>query len=75
MASGLKILIFSPACSGSCGVPGLSNTFGLSDAFGVALWARCFTSDGICNFSGTMFHVGGQNVYYNMCIPLSWRLH
>ena len=33
MASGLKILIFPPACSGLCG--GLP---GLSDAFGTALW-------------------------------------
>ena len=33
MASGLKILIFSPACSGSCG--GLPS---LSDAFSTALW-------------------------------------
>ena len=57
--------------TGSCG-----GFPGLSDAFGAALWGLDFHLQvAYANFSGAMFHVGGQNVYYNVCIPLSCGLH
>ncbi|KAJ8520351.1 hypothetical protein ONZ45_g2843 [Pleurotus djamor] len=39
---------------------------GISDTFGAALWALDYGYQmAHANFSGAMFHVGGQNVYYN----------
>lgn len=48
----------------SCGgFPGISN------AFGSALWALDYGLQmAYSNFSGALFHVGGQNVYYNVSI-------
>ena len=41
---------------------------GLSDSFGAALWGLDFSLQmAFVNFSGAMMHVGGQNVYYNVC--------
>lgn len=39
---------------------------GISDAFGAALWGIDYGMQmAYSNFSGALFHVGGQNVYYN----------
>lgn len=44
---------------------------GISDVFGAALWAVDYAMTmAHSNFSGIMFHFGGQNVFYNVC-----RLH
>lgn len=50
--------------SASCGgFPGVSNSFGAS------LWALDYAMQmGYSNFSGALFHVGGQDVYYNVCM-------
>lgn len=40
---------------------------GISDAFGVSLWALDYAMQmAYSNFSVAMFHVGGQNVSYNV---------
>jgi len=39
---------------------------GVSDSFGAALWALDYAMQlAYSNFSGALFHVGGQSVYYN----------
>ena len=39
---------------------------GISDSFGAALWGLDYAMQmAYSNFSGALFHVGGQNVYYN----------
>ncbi|KAH8833938.1 glycoside hydrolase family 79 protein [Flagelloscypha sp. PMI_526] len=39
---------------------------GVSDSFGAALWGLDYAmSMAYYNFSGALFHLGGQNVYYN----------
>jgi len=39
---------------------------GISDSYGAALWAIDYSLQmAHSNFSGALFHVGGQNVYYN----------
>jgi len=39
---------------------------GISDSFGAALWSLDYAMQmAYSNFSGALFHVGGQNVYYN----------
>lgn len=41
---------------------------GISDSFGSALWALDYGLQmAYSNFSGALFHVGGQSVYYNVC--------
>uniref|UniRef100_A0A8H7XVC6 Beta-glucuronidase C-terminal domain-containing protein n=1 Tax=Psilocybe cubensis TaxID=181762 RepID=A0A8H7XVC6_PSICU len=43
---------------------------GISDAFGAALWGVDYALQmAHSNFSGALFHVGGQNVYYNPFTP------
>ena len=40
---------------------------GISDAFAAALWALDYgLTLAYSNFTGALFHVGGQNVYYNV---------
>jgi hypothetical protein len=43
-----------------------SGFIGISDAFGAALWGLDYVLMVHSNFSGAMFHVGGQNVFYNV---------
>jgi hypothetical protein len=39
---------------------------GISDSFGAALWAMDYGYQmAYSNFSNALFHIGGQNVYYN----------
>ena len=39
---------------------------GISDSYGAALLGLDYTLQmAYSNFSGALFHVGGQNVYYN----------
>ncbi|KAJ3568101.1 hypothetical protein NP233_g5936 [Leucocoprinus birnbaumii] len=43
---------------------------GISDSFGAALWGVDYAlTMAYSNFSGALFHVGGQNVYYNPFTP------
>ncbi|KIK68723.1 glycoside hydrolase family 79 protein [Collybiopsis luxurians FD-317 M1] len=43
---------------------------GISDVFGAALWGLDYgLLMAASNFSGAMFHVGGESVYYNPFIP------
>lgn len=45
---------------------------GVSDSFGAALWALDYAlTMAYSNFTGALFHVGGQNVYYNVCCQIS----
>jgi hypothetical protein len=40
---------------------------GISDAFGAALWGADYALQmAYSNFSGALFHVGGQSVFYNV---------
>jgi hypothetical protein len=40
---------------------------GISDAFGAALWSLDYSMQmAYNNFTGALFHIGGQNVYYNV---------
>lgn len=40
---------------------------GISDSFGAALWSADLAFQlAAANFSQVLFHVGGQNVYYNV---------
>lgn len=55
-----KLLMFETNTA-SCG-----GFVGISDAFGAALWGVDYGLQlAYSNFSGGLFHVGGQNVYYN----------
>ncbi|KAF9450508.1 glycoside hydrolase family 79 protein [Macrolepiota fuliginosa MF-IS2] len=43
---------------------------GVSDSFGAALWGLDYAMTmAYSNFSGALFHVGGQNVFYNPFTP------
>jgi len=43
---------------------------GISDSFGAALWGLDYSLQmAHSNFSGALFHVGGQNVFYNPFTP------
>ncbi|KAF5353264.1 hypothetical protein D9756_008029 [Leucocoprinus leucothites] len=43
---------------------------GISDSFGAALWGVDYAlTMAYSNFTGALFHVGGQNVYYNPFTP------
>ena len=66
MASGLKILIFPPCLLRFVWSPWSPQSF--RHFWHGTLGAQCFTPDGICNFSGAMFH--GQNVYYLQHVSL-----
>ncbi len=40
---------------------------GISDSFGAALWGLDYAmSMANGNFTGALFHIGGQNVFYNV---------
>lgn len=42
---------------------------GISDSYGAALWATDYAMQmAHGNFSGSLFHVGGQNVFYNVSV-------
>ncbi|KAJ7153086.1 glycoside hydrolase family 79 protein, partial [Mycena crocata] len=57
---GKKLLMFETNTA-SCG-----GFVGISDAFGAALWGLDYALQmAHSNFSGAMFHVGGQSVFYN----------
>ena len=60
-AAGKPFLMFETNTASCGGFPGIS------DAFGAALWGLDYGLQmAFSNFSGAMFHVGGQNVYYNV---------
>ena len=60
-AAGKPLLMFETNTASCGGFPGIS------DAFGSALWALDYGLQmAYSNFSGALFHVGGQNVYYNV---------
>jgi hypothetical protein len=41
---------------------------GISDSFGAALWGADYGLQmAYSNFSGALFHVGGQGAFYNVC--------
>jgi hypothetical protein len=57
-----KPLLMFETNTASCG--GFS---GISDSFGAALWGLDYAMQmAFYNFSGALFHIGGQNVYYNV---------
>ncbi|KAG6824812.1 hypothetical protein H0H93_001510, partial [Arthromyces matolae] len=60
-----KRLYMMETNTGSCG-----GFAGISDAFGAALWGVDYAFQlAVNNFAGGMFHVGGQNVFYNPFTP------
>ncbi|KAG8706428.1 hypothetical protein FRC09_002416 [Ceratobasidium sp. 395] len=64
-ASKGKPIVMLETNTGSCG-----GFPGISDSFGAALWAADLTFQlAAANFSQALFHVGGQNVYYNPFTP------
>ncbi|PPQ83810.1 hypothetical protein CVT25_001025 [Psilocybe cyanescens] len=59
-----RLLMFETNTASCGGFPGIS------DAFGAALWGLDYAMQlAYSNFSGALFHVGGQNVYYNPFTP------
>ncbi|EAU81861.2 hypothetical protein CC1G_06072 [Coprinopsis cinerea okayama7 len=63
-AKGKSMLMFETNTA-SCG-----GFAGISDSFGAALWALDYSMQmAHSNFSGAMFHIGGQNVFYNPFTP------
>ncbi|KAH9976639.1 hypothetical protein BGW80DRAFT_1289584 [Lactifluus volemus] len=64
MASNKPMLMFETNTASCSGFPGIS------DSFGAALWGLdwAFTM-AFHNFSTALFHVGGQNAYYNPFTP------
>ncbi|KDR78254.1 hypothetical protein GALMADRAFT_266767 [Galerina marginata CBS 339.88] len=63
-SKGKKLLMFETNTA-SCG-----GFVGISDSFGAALWGLDYAMQlAHSNFSGALFHVGGQNVYYNPFTP------
>jgi hypothetical protein len=71
-AAGKPFLMFETNTA-SCG-----GFAGVSDSFGAALWSIDYALQmAYSNFSGAMFHVGGQNVFYNVgvrsCFSSRWQ--
>ena len=64
MANSKPMLMFETNTASCSGFPGIS------DSFGAALWSLdwAFTM-AFRNFSTALFHVGGQNAYYNPFTP------
>ena len=64
-----KPFIMFETNSASCGgFPGISTSFG------AALWALDYGLEmAASNFSHALLHVGGQNVYYNVCSECASR--
>ena len=62
-AVGKQMLMFETNTA-SCG-----GFVGISDAFAAALWGLDYgLTMAFSNFSGALFHIGGQNAYYNVSI-------
>ncbi|KAG9217951.1 glycoside hydrolase family 79 protein [Pleurotus ostreatus PC15] len=60
LAAGKPFMMFETNTASCGGFPGISDTFGAT------LWALDYGYQmAYANFSGALFHVGGQNVYYN----------
>ena len=58
--AGKPLIMFETNTASCGGFPGLS------DSFGAALWGIDYALQmAYSNFSGALFHVGGQNVFYN----------
>ncbi|KAF8154310.1 glycoside hydrolase family 79 protein [Crassisporium funariophilum] len=63
-SKGKQLLMFETNTA-SCG-----GFAGISDSFGAALWGLDYAMQmAYANFSGALFHVGGQNVFYNPFTP------
>ncbi|THV02731.1 hypothetical protein K435DRAFT_748884 [Dendrothele bispora CBS 962.96] len=63
-SKGKKLLMFETNTA-SCG-----GFAGISDSFGAALWGLDYGLQmAHSNFSGALFHIGGQNVFYNPFTP------
>lgn len=63
---GKRLMMFETNTASCGGFPGIS------DSFGAALWALDYGMQmAHSNFSGALFHVGGQNVFYNVSTPCS----
>jgi hypothetical protein len=61
-AAGKPFIMFETNSATCGGLPGISNSFG------AGLWAVDYgLTMAAANFSGALLHVGGQNVYYNVC--------
>ncbi|KAF8486953.1 hypothetical protein DFH94DRAFT_621281 [Russula ochroleuca] len=64
MASNKPMLMFETNTASCSGFPGIS------DSFGAALWSLDWAfMMAFRNFSTALFHVGGQNAYYNPFTP------
>jgi hypothetical protein len=60
---GKRMLMFETNTASCGGFPGIS------DSFGAALWGLDYAMQmAHSNFSGALFHVGGQNVFYNVSV-------
>ncbi|KAF9054026.1 glycoside hydrolase family 79 protein [Panaeolus papilionaceus] len=61
---GKEFLMFETNTASCGGFPGVS------DSFGAALWGLDYGMQmAYSNFSGALFHIGGQNVFYNPFTP------
>lgn len=70
LAAGKPLLMFETNTASCGGFPGIS------DSFGAALWGLDYGLQmAYSNFSGALLHVGGQNVYYNVCLFLCAQQH
>ena len=66
-SKGKKMLMFETNTA-SCG-----GFLGVSDSFGAALWGLDYAMQlAYANFSGVLFHVGGQKAYYNPFTRTFW---
>ncbi|KAI9432699.1 hypothetical protein H4582DRAFT_1087499 [Lactarius indigo] len=62
--NGKPFVMFETNTASCSGFPGISNSFG------AALWALDWAlTMAYSNFTGALFHVGGQNAYYNPFTP------
>ncbi|KAJ7593397.1 glycoside hydrolase family 79 protein [Mycena floridula] len=61
---GKEVIMFETNSASCGGLPGISNSFG------GALWGLDYALQmAHSNFSGALFHIGGQSVYYNPFTP------
>ncbi|KDQ55999.1 glycoside hydrolase family 79 protein [Jaapia argillacea MUCL 33604] len=64
LAANKPFLMFETNTASCGGFPGIS------DSYGAALWGVDYALQmAYSNFSGALFHIGGQNVYYNPFTP------
>ncbi|KAH9016813.1 glycoside hydrolase family 79 protein, partial [Lactarius hengduanensis] len=62
--NGKPFVMFETNTASCSGFPGISNSFG------AALWALDWAlTMAYSNFTGALFHIGGQNAYYNPFTP------